>query len=98
MPNLSIKNVPENLLRQLRERASRHHRSLQGELMALLSAAMESPVSSGAQGAANAAPNARRSGSRRIDDIAAEHRARWKRPFNQGPRAVDVIRADRNAR
>ncbi|HJR71335.1 MAG TPA: Arc family DNA-binding protein [Gammaproteobacteria bacterium] len=98
MPNLSIKNVPEGLLSQLRERASRHHRSLQGELMALLSAAVETRGSPVAPAAAGEPPNARRSGSRRIEDIAAEHRARWKRPFNQGARAVDVIRADRNAR
>jgi plasmid stability protein len=34
--NLSIKNVPEELAEQLRERAKRHHRSLQGELLAIL--------------------------------------------------------------
>lgn len=34
--NLSIKNVPEQLAEQLRKRAARHHRSLQGELIAIL--------------------------------------------------------------
>ena len=34
--NLSIKNVPDHLADQLRRRASRHHRSLQGELMSIL--------------------------------------------------------------
>ncbi len=34
--NLSIKNVPEPLAERLRQRASRHHRSLQGELIAIL--------------------------------------------------------------
>ena len=34
--NLTIKNVPEWLVRRLRARASRHHRSLQGELMSIL--------------------------------------------------------------
>ena len=34
--NLSIKNVPEELAQGLRERARRHHRSLQGELMAII--------------------------------------------------------------
>ena len=34
--NLSIKNVPDELAESLRERAKRHHRSLQGELMAIL--------------------------------------------------------------
>jgi antitoxin FitA len=34
--NLSIKNAPDEIVRRLRERASRHHRSLQGELLAIL--------------------------------------------------------------
>ena len=36
--NLSIKNVPETLAEKLRQRAVTNHRSLQGELMALLEA------------------------------------------------------------
>ena len=38
--NLSIKNVPDELAEQLRRRAESNHRSLQGELMALLEAAL----------------------------------------------------------
>jgi plasmid stability protein len=34
--SLSIKNVPEDLAERLRERAKRNHRSLQGELLAIL--------------------------------------------------------------
>ena len=34
--NLSIKNVPNELAERLRQRAARNHRSLQGELMAIL--------------------------------------------------------------
>jgi len=34
--NLSIKNVPEQWVKQLRKRASKHHRSLQGELMSII--------------------------------------------------------------
>lgn len=34
--NLSIKNVPEALVARLRSRAERNHRSLQGELMAIV--------------------------------------------------------------
>ena len=37
--NLSIKNAPEDVVRRLRERAARHHRSLQGELLAIIEAA-----------------------------------------------------------
>lgn len=33
---LSIKNVPVELVEMLRQQASRHHRSLQGELMAII--------------------------------------------------------------
>ncbi len=35
---LTIKNVPDELAAALRERASRNHRSLQGELMSVLEA------------------------------------------------------------
>lgn len=34
--NLSIKNVPDSVLERLRQRARRNHRSLQGELLAML--------------------------------------------------------------
>lgn len=33
---LSIKNAPDDMVKRLKERARRHHRSLQGELMAIL--------------------------------------------------------------
>ncbi len=38
--NLSVKNVPDDLAERLRRRAARAHRSLQGELMAILEAAV----------------------------------------------------------
>lgn len=38
--NLSIKNVPDELADHLRQRAAARHRSLQGELMAILEAAV----------------------------------------------------------
>lgn len=34
--DLSIKRVPDEIAERLRERAASHHRSLQGELMAML--------------------------------------------------------------
>jgi plasmid stability protein len=34
--DLSVKNVPEDQVRRLRERAKANHRSLQGELRALI--------------------------------------------------------------
>lgn len=39
--NLSIKHVPDELADKLRERARDAHRSLQGELMHILEAAVE---------------------------------------------------------
>lgn len=34
--NLSIRNVPDDVVRRLRRRAKRNHRSLQGELLAII--------------------------------------------------------------
>ncbi len=34
--NVSVKHVPNDVVERLRERARRNHRSLQGELMAIL--------------------------------------------------------------
>lgn len=90
MPSLSIKDVPESLLEALRRRAARNHRSLQGELMALIAQAVEEPA------AQVAAPAPAR--QKTIEQVAAEHRARWPKPFKSGPRAVDIIRAERDAR
>jgi antitoxin FitA len=39
--NLSIKNVPDHVAEALRERAAAAHRSMQGELMAILEEALE---------------------------------------------------------
>jgi plasmid stability protein len=38
--SLSIKDVPESLVRALRSRAQANHRSMQGELMSILEAAV----------------------------------------------------------
>jgi plasmid stability protein len=38
--SLSIKDVPEGLVRALRSRAQQNHRSMQGELMSILEAAV----------------------------------------------------------
>jgi plasmid stability protein len=38
--SLSIKNAPDEMVKRLKERAQRHHRSLQGEVMAILEEAV----------------------------------------------------------
>jgi plasmid stability protein len=42
---LSIKNAPDEVVRLLKERAKRHHRSLQGECLAILEEAVRPPRS-----------------------------------------------------
>jgi plasmid stability protein len=41
--NLSIKAVPDDIVAKLRARAERHHRSMQGERMAILEEAVDGP-------------------------------------------------------
>ncbi len=50
--NLSIKNVPDAMAKRLRARAERNHRSLQGELMAILEAAAKQDLAAAAHGTA----------------------------------------------
>jgi len=38
--NLSVKNAPDDVVERLRRRAQRNHRSLQGELMAIIEEAV----------------------------------------------------------
>jgi plasmid stability protein len=93
MPTLSIKNVPSALVARLRERADRQHRSMQGELMAIIQDALASTrAQTGTE-----VPGTR-SGTRRIEEISAEHQAKHRQPFDSGPRAVDILRAERDAR
>jgi plasmid stability protein len=42
--SLSIKNVPPRVAKALGERAKRHHRSIQGELMHILVEAVRAPA------------------------------------------------------
>jgi plasmid stability protein len=39
--NLSIKNAPDDVVQRLRERAAKNHRSLQGELLAIIEDAIK---------------------------------------------------------
>ncbi|CAN7175137.1 Arc family DNA-binding protein [Variovorax sp. LjRoot290] len=90
MANLSIKGVPDDIAERLRQRAARNHRSLQGELMAIIeqAAGEPKPVPS----------HAFQRASKSIEQIAAEHRARFPQPIAHGPDAVDIIRTERDVR
>jgi plasmid stability protein len=94
MANLSIKNVPDEVVGKLHERAAANHRSLQGELMALVSRAVSEPPAAVDEGLARQV----RQGHKSIEQIAAEHRARVKRPVRKGGRSVELIRRERDAR
>lgn len=80
--NLSIKNVPDDLVQQLRARARRNHRSLQGELMAILEDTV-GEVDTGGQ-----APLTIDEAYRRIQRLG----------LRTGSESVAMIREDRDAR
>ena len=94
MPNLSIKNVPAEVVAGLRERASVNHRSLQGELLALVSQAAVGAVPT----VASEPFQGVRTGHKSMEQIAAEHRQQIKRPVSNGPRSTELIRQERDAR
>lgn len=98
MPNLSIKNVPEPLAEALRQRAERNHRSLQGELMAILEQATSDAGDSRKVGADPGGSGLYGLPAKSVAQIAAEHRARYGSPVTDAPLAVDIIRAERDAR
>ena len=111
--NLSIKGVPEAMAERLRARAERHHRSLQGELLAIVEQAAASDSGPAATAPAPLAATGRASGVRQqgwrtVEDLVAERQAaRAAAPSGDPasdalhaglPRAVDIIRSDRDSR
>ncbi|TAK56420.1 MAG: Arc family DNA-binding protein [Gammaproteobacteria bacterium] len=106
--DFSVKRVPDAVARRLRERAQRHHRSLQRELLWILEAASteERPLPGVAEpapgryaGTATVQPGERRRGSRRkltLDEL-------WERAQRLGPpiggeAAARLIRRERDER
>ena len=96
MPNLSIKDVPEDVAEALRRQAARNHRSLQGELMAIIQQAVQ-PAGVPAQPGSPGEFTGRR-GTRSIEDFVRDSRSRFPEPVRVGPKAVDIIRAERDSR
>ena len=97
--NLSIKGVPDVVAERLRARAARNHRSLQGELLAIIDkAAAETEADAAAAVATRSGTIGSRRGTKTIEQIAAEHRALYPQPFRGLPLAVDIIRKDRDSR
>jgi plasmid stability protein len=113
MSNLSIKDVPEAWAETLRQRALRNHRSLQGELMAIIEQAVvaeadaspppQQPARAGARQGTVAGFDRRghpimRYGWKTIEQISAEMRAKYPLPIVDAPLGVDIIREDRDSR
>ena len=112
MSNISIKDVPDQWAEALRQRAARNHRSLQGELMAIIERAVREgqvaepalqPLSGGVAKSTAAGHGAEghssiRRGWKTVDQIAAELRAKYPVPFSEGPLGVDIIREERDSR
>ncbi len=100
--NLSIKEVSDATADRLRARAERNHRSLQGELMAIIErAANEMQEPDPAAVLRSAARERPRRGWKTVEDLVAERRAAGGPPFVAPagvPLAVDIIRADRDRR
>jgi hypothetical protein len=109
MPNLSIKDVPEDWAQALRLRAARHHRSLQGELMALV----EQAVAEGSTQQADApgepgrprivAYDQRgwpivRQGWKTPEQVVASMREKFPKPVAGQLSSIDIIRQDRDSR
>jgi hypothetical protein len=97
MPNLSIKDVPEDIAEALRQRAASNHRSLQGELMAIVTAAAAQPPQAGVPEGGPRLQGWRR-GTRTIEDLVEERRRKYPHPVPGGPLGVDIIREDRDSR
>lgn len=105
MSNLSIKDVPEAWAETLRQRAARNHRSLQGELMAIIETAVNEATGAGStaldqqlRGSNRPGHPMARRGSKTIEQIAEEHRSLFPEPIRGGPLAVNIIRQERDAR
>ena len=109
MPNLSIKDVPEDWAEALRQRAARNHRSLQGELMAIVEQAVQ-------QDAPVLAHDLAKSGAPRVigfdqrgwpivqqgwktpEQVIAEMREKYPVPIADQLSSIDIIRQARDSR
>lgn len=102
MPNLSIKDVPEAWAEVLRQRAAANHRSLQGELMAILEQAVDSTrliaeprPSSGPADHARVGPAVRKSVEQWLGELQT---LPSPAPGAKQLSSVSLIRADRDRR
>ncbi len=101
MPNISVKDVPEAWAEALRQRAARNHRSLQGELMAIIEQAVTAPQVTPLAHEFVGAGQRRgvKLGWKTVEQVAAELKAKYPNgPILGQPLGVDIIREERDAR
>lgn len=107
MATLSIKDVPEIWAEALRQRAARNHRSLQGELMAIVEQALEE-TSVPADGRVRGKPRIVgydrtgqpivRVGWKSVAQVAADLKAKFPDGVGDQMSSIDIIRQDRDSR
>ena len=112
MANISIKDVPDQWAETLRQRAARNHRSLQGELMAILEQAVQEPVAAanrtlGSQPAGAGAAVVGvdrfghaivRNGWKTVEQVVAELNQKFPEPIADQMSSIDIIRQERDSR
>jgi len=112
MANISIKDVPDQWADTLRQRAARNHRSLQGELMAILEQAVQEPIAAagrtaGAQsvgagatvvGADRLGHAIVRNGWKTVEQVVAELSQKYPEPIVDQMSSIDIIRQERDSR
>jgi antitoxin FitA len=99
--NLSIKSVPEAWAERLRQRAERNHRSLQGELMAMLEQSLQEAHAAPAAPAVRTQPVGRQRGTLSVEEISRRVDERYARLPPQPadmPTGTEIIRAWRDSR
>ena len=99
MPNMSVKDVPDQWAEALRQRAARNHRSLQGEFVAIIERAVQEsavPVAASAH-SGMASPRGTvvgfdrfshaitRHGWKSVEQVVAEMRALYPEPVGRLP-------------
>lgn len=109
MANLSIKDVPETWAEALRQRAARNHRSLQGELMAIVEQAVgggaplaiDTPAERGRPrivGYDSGGHPIVRVGWKTVAQVAADLKAKFPNGVGNQMSSIDIIRQDRDSR
>lgn len=92
--NLSVKNAPDDVVERLRRRAQRNHRSLQGELMAIIEeAARPERQQPGGLSEDQLAFVTERPRALTVHEVLARARTLGLPVVNE---AADLVRADRN--